>query len=87
MALVIVAIPVGAYFCYQPLIEKNRRYRQEILSLQAKIDAEERSSHEFRQSIESLQNDPRTVARRVRETRGYARTNETVIRFEPAIRR
>lgn len=86
VALVFVAGVVGVYFWYQPLIEKNRRYRQEILSLEAKIEAEERLSRQYRDAIESLQNDPRTVERLVRETRGYARTNETVIRFEPAIR-
>jgi hypothetical protein len=34
-----------------------------------------------------LQNDSRAVARLVREKLGYARTNETVVRFEPTIRR
>lgn len=87
VALVFAALVVVVYYWYRPQIEKNRRYRQEILSLEAKIEAEERLSRQYRDSIESLQKDPRTVERLVRESRGYARTNETVIRFEPAIRR
>ena len=87
VALFFVAGVVGVYFWYKPLIEKNRRYRQEILALDAKIEAEERLDRQYRDATWSLQNDPRTVARLVRERLGYAKTNETVIRFEPAIRR
>ena len=86
-ALFFVALVVLVYYSYRPMIEKNRRYRQEVLSLEVKIEAEERLKRQYRDAIESLQNDPRTVERLVRETHGYARTNETVIRFEPAIRR
>ena len=86
-ALFFVALVVLVYYWYRPMIEKNRRYRQEVLSLEVKIEAEERLKRQYRDAIESLQNDPRTVERLVRETHGYARTNETVIRFGPAIRR
>ena len=86
-ALFLLAGVVGVYFWYKPLIEKNRRYRQEILALDAKIEAEERLERKYRDQTWSLQSDPRTVERLVREKLGYARTNETVVRFEPGNKR
>lgn len=87
VALLFVAGIVGVYFWYKPLIEQNRRYRQEIIALDAKSQTEEKLERHYRALTWSLQNDPRTVERLVREKLGYARTNETVVRFEPAIRR
>lgn len=86
LVLASALVVAGVYFWYLPLIETNRRYRQEILSLDAKIEAEEKLARQYREGLEALQNDPRTVERRMREL-GYARTNETVIRFEPANQR
>ena len=37
----------------------------------------------LKQSIDAVQNDPRTLERLARERLGYARTNEVIIRFEP----
>ena len=47
----------------------------------------ERLGKQLSASISSLQNDPKAVERLAREKLGWARTNETVIRFEQPARR
>lgn len=80
--LLFLAGLAGLFFWYLPLIEQNRRYRQRILELDARIQEQVRLSRHLRASIEAVQTDPRTLERLARERLGYARTNETVIRFE-----
>jgi cell division protein FtsB len=80
--LLFVAGLLGVFFWYLPLIEQNQRYRKHILSLDMKIQAEERLARQLKMAIDSVQNDPRTLERLARERLGYARSNETVIRFE-----
>jgi len=70
------------FFWYLPLIQQNQRYRKQILHLETQIQEQERVERQLRASIHALQNDPRTIERMAREKLGYARTNETVIRFE-----
>ena len=80
--LLFIAGLLGVFFWYLPLIKQNQRYRKHILSLDMKIQDEERIARQLKQSIDAVQNDPRTLERLARERLGYARTNETVIRFE-----
>ncbi len=80
--LLFVAGLLGVFFWYLPLIEMNKRYRREILELDAKIQEQERIKHSQKATILAVQTDPRTNERLVREKLGYAKTNETVIRFE-----
>lgn len=87
VALLFVALVVVVYYWYRPQIEKNRRFRHDILALDKQIEAEEKLYRQNTAAIDSLQNDPRTVERLVREKLGYARSNETVIRFESPVRR
>jgi cell division protein FtsB len=68
---------------YLPLINKNEHMREDILKLNAKIQAEDTLNKQLRASIDALQHDPRTVERLAREKLGYAKPGETVIRFEP----
>lgn len=82
IALVAVAILILIGLTYLPLIQQNERMRSEIMQLDAKIQAQEKTSKEMRADIEALRNDPATVARLVRETLGYAKADETVIHFE-----
>jgi cell division protein FtsB len=72
---------------YLPLIQKNQRYRKEIISLDAKIADQEKLGKQLKGSIDSLQNDPRAVERMAREKLSLARTNEMVVRFEPPAKR
>ena len=81
--LLFLAGLTAVFFWYLPLIQQNQRYRKRIFELDAKIHEQEKHSRHLRASIESLQNDPRTVERLARERLGWARTNEVIIRFEP----
>jgi cell division protein FtsB len=58
--------------------------RREILRLDAQLQKEEEKSRQLKTEIEALRNDPKTIERLMREKLGYARPDETVVRFEPA---
>jgi cell division protein FtsB len=69
-------------FWYMPLIQHNERLRKEILRLDAQLRQEEENSRKIKATLDALQHDPKTVERLARERLGYAKTGETVIRFE-----
>ena len=80
--LLFIAGLAAVFFWYLPLIQQNQRYRKDILLLDGKIEEQERVSRLLKSQIDAVQNDPRTLERLAREKLGWARTNETVIRFE-----
>src|SRR5205809_1102790 len=80
--LLFVAGLLIVFLWYLPLIRQNQRYRKDILALDTQIHAQERLSRQLKASIDAVQNDPRTLERLAREKLGYAKTNETVIRFQ-----
>lgn len=82
VALVAVAVLILIGLTYLPLIHQNERMRREILRLDTQLQQQEDISKQLRADIDSLRNDPATVARLVREKLGYARPDETVIHFE-----
>ena len=67
---------------YLPLIKQNERMRREIQRLDTLVQKEEESGRQLRNSMEALRRDPKAVERLARETFGYSRTGEVVIRFE-----
>ena len=69
-------------FWYLPLIQTNERYRKEILRLDTLIQKEKETGRQLETSIKALSHDPKAVERLARETFGYAKTGEVVIRFE-----
>ena len=83
VALVAVAILILIGMTYLPLIHQNERMRREIDRLQTEQDKQGKISKQLRAEIDALRNDPQTVARLTREKLGYARADETIIRFEP----
>lgn len=85
--LLFVAGLLGVFFWYLPLIQKNQRYRKEILALDAKHAEQENVKRHLKASIDSLQNDPEAVERLAREKLGWAKTNEMVVRFEQPAKR
>jgi cell division protein FtsB len=85
--LLFVAGLLGVFFWYLPLIETNKRYRQEILDLEARIREQEKVSIQLKTAIHALQTDSRVLERLAREKLGFARTNETVVRFESDVQR
>ncbi|MEI6391079.1 MAG: septum formation initiator family protein [Verrucomicrobiota bacterium] len=74
-----VILMVGVW--YLPLIQQNERMRRHILGLDNQIQKEEETGKQLRASIEALRRNPKAVERLARESFGYARTGETVIRF------
>jgi hypothetical protein len=85
--LLFVAGMLGVFFWYLPLIQQNERYRKEIIALDGKVQEEERIARLQKAALDALLNDPRTTDRLVRERLGYAKTNETVFRFETSMKR
>jgi cell division protein FtsB len=83
-----VVILVGISFVlliamsYVPEIEQNQRMRADIYRLNEKITQQEAVARELQAEIDALRNDPKTVERLAREKLGYAKADETVIRFE-----
>jgi len=65
-----------------PLIQQNERMRADELRLEMELQKETEKSRQLQAQIDALQNDPKTVERLAREKLGYARPDETVIRFE-----
>lgn len=82
VVLVAIAILILIGLTYLPLIQANERYRREIDRLQTEQEKQEAIAHELKSEIDALRNDPQTVARLTREKLGYAKPDETVIRFE-----
>ncbi|MGA3266729.1 MAG: septum formation initiator family protein [Verrucomicrobiota bacterium] len=69
---------------YLPLIQENERMRRENLRLETELQQEKRTARDLQTQIDALRNDPQTIERLTREKLGYARPDETVIRFESA---
>ena len=82
--LLIVAALLTVAVLYIPLIRRNEGMRREVVRLENVNRESEEKSKRLKSEIEAIRNDPRTVERLARERMSYAKTNETVIRFEPA---
>jgi cell division protein FtsB len=84
VGLVVLAILLLIGMCYLPLINQNEQFQKENLRLQRELQKESEKSKELQMQINDLRNDPKTIERLAREKLGYARPDETVVRFEPA---
>ena len=82
--LIAVAILLIVARAYLPVIQQNERRRREILRLDAELQNQAETSKQLHDEMDALRNDPGTIERLAREKLGYARADETVIRFEPA---
>jgi cell division protein FtsB len=85
VGLVVLAFLLLIGMCYLPLIHQNERMRREIMRLDAQLQKEEEKSKQLKTEIDALRNDPKTIERLTREKLGYAKPDETVVRFEPAV--
>lgn len=82
IALVTVALLILIGMTYLPLIHQNERMRRELLRLDTELQKQEAASRQLRADIDALRNDPATVTRLAREKLGYAKADETIVRFE-----
>ncbi len=84
VGLLILALLLLIGMWHFPLIRQNERMRREIMRLDDQLQQEEARAKQLQSEIEALRNDPKTIERLTREKLGYAKPDETVIRFEPA---
>ncbi len=82
VGLVILAVLGLIGMCYLPVIHENERMRSQIFKMTQQIQAEEEKSKELQAQVDALLHDPKTVERLTREKLGYAKPDETVVRFE-----
>ena len=82
IALVAIAALLLIGMAYLPQIQENERMRREISRLDTELDKQKQISQQLQQEFNALRNDPKTVERLAREKLGYAKADETVIRFE-----
>src|SRR5437899_252023 len=84
VGLVVIAVLLLIGMCYLPVIHQNEQMRRQIQKLEANSQEEEQKPRQLKAELDALRNDPKTVERLAREKLGYARPDETVIRFESA---
>jgi len=82
VGLVVLAVLMLIGMCYLPVIQENTRMRSQIFKMNQQLQSEEERSRELQSQIDALMHDPKTVERLTREKLGYARPDETVVRFE-----
>src|SRR5689334_1395719 len=82
IGLLLVAGLVGVGVRYYPLIKQNERYRKRVLELDLEVQKETETKKQLTAAIDAMGNDPKAVERLARETLGYAKPGETVIKFE-----
>lgn len=80
--LIVMAAMGAVVIWYLPLTRQNERMRKEILKKDVQIQQQQETSRQLKSSIDALRNDPEAVERLAREKFGYAKSGETVVRFE-----
>lgn len=83
VGLLVLAVLLLIGLCYLPLIQQNERMQARILYLEDQLAKDDAISQQLNAQIDALRNDPRTLERLTREKLGYAKPDETVVRFEP----
>ncbi|HXF09877.1 MAG TPA: septum formation initiator family protein [Desulfuromonadaceae bacterium] len=83
IALIVLAVLILFAMKDFPLIQQNERMRSEILRLNQQLELEKEKSKQLQTQMDVLTHDPKTVERLAREKLGYARADETIVRFEP----
>jgi cell division protein FtsB len=84
VGLVVLAVLLLIGMCYLPVIQENARMRSQIFKMNLQLQAEEEKSRDLQTQVDALLHDPKTIERLTREKLGYAKPDETVVRFEPS---
>ena len=85
VGLVVLAVLLLIGMCYLPVIRQNEQMRRQILLDQKQIEKEEARCRDPQGQVDALLHDQKTVERLTREKLGYAKLDETVIRFETPV--
>ena len=80
--LLTISAGLGIVVWYLPVVQKNEGMRREVLRIESDRIQEEEKGRRLRTEIDAMTTDSKTVERVARERMNYAKTNETVIRFE-----
>lgn len=83
IGLVVLAIFLLIGRTYLPLIHQNENYRREIGQLNREIQQQTAIANQLKSDLDALRNDPSTIERLAREKLRFARTDETIIHFDP----
>jgi cell division protein FtsB len=67
---------------YLPLIRSNEKWRRLNFQKEAQIQKELETNHQLTAALDALHKDPKASERLARETLGYSKSGEIVIRFE-----
>ena len=84
IGLIVLAVLLLIGMYYLPLIQENTRMRAKILELDQQLETETNQLNRLQAQIDAMRNDPKTIERLAREKLGYAKPDETIIRFESA---
>ena len=82
IVLIVAACLLGVFFWYLPVFQQNERMRQQIITLENEVKAEEQKQAQLQTAIRNVRDDPKTVERLAREKLGFAKPGEMVILFE-----
>ena len=82
VALIAIAALLLIMMAYLPEIKKNQNMRKELDRLETDLAQQKQVSDQLQMQLSALRNDPKTVERLAREKLGYAKPDETVVRFE-----
>lgn len=85
VALVAIAVLLLIGMTYLPLIQQNEQMRRRIDTLDAELEQQKQEARQLQVEFDALRNDPKTIERLAREKLGYAKPDETVIHFDPAM--
>jgi cell division protein FtsB len=85
VGLVVLAVLLLMGMCYLPVIRENERMQRENFRLQRELESESAKSRQLQAQVDALLHDPKTVERLTREKLGYAKPDETVVRFESPV--
>ena len=82
LLLLFAAVLLLVAVWYMPLIEQNERMRRNLLELDNRIQRASEEGKQLKAAYEALRHDPKAVERLARERLRYAKTGETIIRFD-----
>jgi cell division protein FtsB len=82
VVLIAIAALLLIVMAYLPEIQKNQRMRKELDRLETDLAQQKQTSDQLQMQLNALRDDPQTIERLAREKLGYAKPDETVVRFE-----
>ncbi len=80
--MIFVVTVAGAFFVLIPMYTEYQNARAESQRLRQEVLRRELQTHQFRQELRALKNDPAVIERVAREKLGWCREDEKIYHFE-----